>query len=144
MTTITDTHRVIAARALQKASLTDPMQRKADPMVIEAWAEHLAGNHLNHLDDALQAVYDHYDTPGARVMYPGDLVARMRALRADRALRETDAQRQARITAYDARIALTPTPQTSADTTDTAAAEHRKHLVTQFARSTGRIPDGAA
>jgi hypothetical protein len=130
-------HRIIAARALQKASLKDPLQRKSDPMVIEAWAEHLAGHNLTDLDDALQAVYEHYDAPAPKVMYPGDLVTRMRAIRSDRAMRENDEQRQARIARNDAKLA--DAIGAAADINH-EAAEQRRLAIAGFAGPNARVP----
>lgn len=78
----------IAAAVLAKASSVDPRMPTASPATVLAWAELLAGIHL---DEALAAVADHYHASRDPIM-PADVVSLVRAARQDRANRAAIAE----------------------------------------------------
>jgi len=107
---ITDSDRTLARMVLAKIAASDHRQRQGDPLIVEAWAEQLAHAGLGDHRAALDAVRDHYAQAGVGLMLAGDLVARMRAMRRDRADRETEEERQLRYAWIDTKAAADRRP----------------------------------
>lgn len=102
---MTDHHNT-AALALAKCAAYDPWFPQPNPAAVAAWAEQIARYQLD-LADVLAGVAKMYADNGSGFRpLPKDLTDAARAIRRDRAERETTAERQAREdhrdTAYEA------------------------------------------
>lgn len=91
--------------ALGRGRLYDDKLGGADEGRIAAWAEAAEPYQLSH-EDMLAAVTAYYtDTPDGRTMQVADLIRHARAIRRERAERESDRMRDARQAQIDARVA---------------------------------------
>jgi hypothetical protein len=100
---MTDYHQ-IAALALAKCAAYDPWFPKASQAIVDSWSEQIERYEIGK-DDALAGVAKMYADNGSGFRpLPKDLVDAARAIRRDRAERESDAARRAREDQRDAAL----------------------------------------
>lgn len=100
---MTDYHQT-AALALAKCAAYDPWFPKASQAIVDSWAEQISRYQLE-LPDVLDGVAKMYADNGSGFRpLPKDLVDAARAIRRDRAERESDAARRAREDQRDASL----------------------------------------
>lgn len=100
---MTDYHQ-IAALALAKCAAYDPWFPKASQAIVDSWAEQVEKYEICR-DDALAGVTKMYSDNGSGFRpLPKDLVDAARAIRRDRAERESDTARRAREDQHDAEL----------------------------------------
>jgi hypothetical protein len=94
----------VAALALAKCAAYDPWFPKASQAIVDSWAEQLQRYELS-LPDVLAGVTKMYSDNGSGFRpLPKDLTDAARAIRRDRAERESTAEREARENARDAEL----------------------------------------
>jgi hypothetical protein len=97
-------HRQAAALALAKCAAYDPWFPKASQAIVDSWAEQIERYKLD-VPDVLAGVAKMYSGNGSGFRpLPKDLTDAARAIRRERAERESDAERQAREDHRDAEL----------------------------------------
>lgn len=99
---------IAVAHAFAKAALFDPRFSKPDEGKAIAWSEAIQPHNLN-TTDMLQAVVNHYSDNPDRPLMVADIITRTKAIRKDRADRETKEARNQRANNLDRRHGLPDT-----------------------------------